>query len=396
MSTIKLLQATEDSVVIGFFNMLSRENASESEIELFKLRKDNPQGKLVFDFAGLEYISSAGLRVILKCAKAEREKIKIINTNMEIYDILETTGFHRLFEIHKTMEQYSLKDLELIGQGANGAVYRIDRERIVKVFQKSTPMVDIERERSMAREALIAGLPTAISYSVVKVDDCYGIVFELIDSETLSRVMSSRPDDYDSLVDEYIRLYKLIHETKVTDAEFPSIKQIYYDAIDGCRDYYTAEEIDKLMALVNSVPDADTLIHGDYHPNNIMVQNGELILIDMGDMSRGHILFDFLATATTQYNLVNLNPEYAEYLVKMPVELIKKNWRRLIDVYFKEKTDQEKKRIEDQICKFTKLKVGLAPVFGRGAAPEIIQASIDDARVNLLPYIDDLIGAVDW
>ncbi len=35
------------------------------------------------------------------------------------------------------------------------------------------------------------------------------------------------------------------------------------------------------------------MIHGDYHTNNVMVQsNGELILIDMADISRGNLLFD--------------------------------------------------------------------------------------------------------
>ena len=80
----------------------------------------------------------------------------------------------------------------------------------------------------------------------------------------------------------------------------------------------------------------------------------------------------------------------------MPAELITKTWRKLIDQYFADKTKEERDRIEEQICIFSKLKVALAPVFGRGAAPEIIQASIDDAKQNFLPKIDDLIGAVDW
>ncbi len=396
MGAVKLLQAAVGDLIVGFFGRLTIENAAETEADLARIRREHPQGALVFDFEGLEYISSAGLRVILNCAKAENEKIKILNTNMEIYDILENTGFYRLFEVQKSLKQYSLGDLELIGQGANGAVYRIDREHIVKVFQKTAPMEEIERERAVAQEALIAGLPTAISYSVVKVDECYGIVFELIDSETLSRVLAKRPEDYDRFTDEYIRLYKTIHETKVTGDAFPSIKQIYDNAIEACRDYYTAAEIEKLHRLVASVPDTDTLIHGDYHPNNIMVQDERLVLIDMGDMSRGHIVFDFLATATTQANLVKWNPQYAEYLTKMPVELIKRTWRKLMDTYFCEKTEQERKRIEDQISLLTKLKVGLAPVYGRNAAPEIIQGSVDDAKQNLLPHIDALIGAIDW
>ena len=50
---------------------------------------------LVLDFAGLEYISSAGLRVILKAQKAMAAKggMKLLNVNETIMEIFEITGF---------------------------------------------------------------------------------------------------------------------------------------------------------------------------------------------------------------------------------------------------------------------------------------------------------------
>lgn len=50
---------------------------------------------LVLDFAELEYVSSAGLRVILKCQKAIKSKgsMKIINVNELIMEVFEITGF---------------------------------------------------------------------------------------------------------------------------------------------------------------------------------------------------------------------------------------------------------------------------------------------------------------
>ena len=197
-------------------------------------------------------------------------------------------------------------------------------------------------------------------------------------------------------MDKYIELYKKIHAIRGDASQFLNIKQVYYEAISESAEHYSDEELGKLRALVDSVPETGTLIHGDYHPNNIMVQNGELILIDMGDMTIGHPIFDFLATAATQVNLVKLSPEYAEFHTRMPAELITKTWRRLIDSYFADYPKAERSRIEDQICIFSKLKVALAPYFGRGATPEIIQASIEDAKTNFLPKIDSLIGSVDW
>ena len=50
---------------------------------------------LVFDFAGLDYISSAGLRVLLKAQKAMNRQGSMVirNVSDEIRDIFDVTGF---------------------------------------------------------------------------------------------------------------------------------------------------------------------------------------------------------------------------------------------------------------------------------------------------------------
>ncbi len=397
MEEVRLLSKDNDSVVIKFSGRINIDNAEAAQEEILRIRKENPQGRLVLDFEDLEYISSAGLRTLHTIALHENEnKVKIINTSSLVYEIFEDTKFTKIFDVTKALKRYDIEGLELIGGGTNGKVYRVDRENIIKVFLESVPLEDIERERNLAQQALVEGIPTAISYSVVKAGNNYGIMFELIDADSLSTTLKTKPDEYDAYTDKYIQLFKKIHSIKGDPGSFANIKDIYYEAIDYSKDYYSDEEIKLLKALVESVPDTGTLIHGDYHPNNIMVQGGELVLIDMGDMTLGHPIFDFLATAATQVNLVKLSPEYAEFHTRMPAELITKTWRRLIDNYFADKTEDERRRIEDQICIFSKLKVALCPFFGRGVTPEILQASIDDAKQNFLPVINDLIGKVDW
>ena len=57
--------------------------------------------RLVLDFAGLEYISSAGLRVILKAQKAMSAKggMKLLHVNETIMEIFEITGFSDILTI---------------------------------------------------------------------------------------------------------------------------------------------------------------------------------------------------------------------------------------------------------------------------------------------------------
>ena len=57
--------------------------------------------KLTFDFSGLEYISSAGLRVLLMAAQSMEDKGEMVvkNVSSDIMDIFEVTGFVDILNI---------------------------------------------------------------------------------------------------------------------------------------------------------------------------------------------------------------------------------------------------------------------------------------------------------
>ena len=56
---------------------------------------------LILDFSGLEYISSAGLRVLLGTQKKmqKRGAMRVINVGAEIMDVFEMTGFADILTI---------------------------------------------------------------------------------------------------------------------------------------------------------------------------------------------------------------------------------------------------------------------------------------------------------
>jgi anti-sigma B factor antagonist len=59
-------------------------------------------GASVVDFGELEYISSAGLAILLKTQKRLSESgaaLKIVNVNKHIHDIFRYSGFTAIFEI---------------------------------------------------------------------------------------------------------------------------------------------------------------------------------------------------------------------------------------------------------------------------------------------------------
>jgi anti-sigma B factor antagonist len=73
--------------------------------KLEKALKSNIDGvtELVFDLAGLEYMASAGLRVLLSAARVMRKqgRMKIINVSEPVMEVFTFTGMADAFDIEE-------------------------------------------------------------------------------------------------------------------------------------------------------------------------------------------------------------------------------------------------------------------------------------------------------
>ena len=83
----------EGILEVGVEGRLDTTTAPELEAALKAELKD--ADGLVLDLAGLEYISSAGLRVLLSCQKTMNKQGEMIirNANETVMEIFEVTGF---------------------------------------------------------------------------------------------------------------------------------------------------------------------------------------------------------------------------------------------------------------------------------------------------------------
>ena len=181
---------------------------------------------------------------------------------------------------------------EFIAKGANGAVYRYDDETILKTYFAKDALPEIKQERENARKAFVLGINTAIPYGIVRVDDGYGTVTELLSAVSVTKLIRNNPDDISKAAKYYIDMLKSIHAIEVEDGEVPDMKETALDWARFVSEHIPEEQGKKLRALIEAVPKQNTLMHGDYHTNNIMVQNGEPLLIDMDTLCMGHPVFE--------------------------------------------------------------------------------------------------------
>ena len=75
--------------------------APELEKELVSSMEDVTN--VILDFKDLEYISSAGLRVLLNLEQTMEDKgeLKVLHVNDEIMEVFEITGFSEMLDIER-------------------------------------------------------------------------------------------------------------------------------------------------------------------------------------------------------------------------------------------------------------------------------------------------------
>lgn len=189
----------------------------------------------------------------------------------------------------------SLDNCKELGRGSHGITYRLNDEQLLKVYTDSSKFSTIEKERLSAKYAFLEGIPSGIAFDTVVTELGLGVIFEFINGNTLGSYMSEHEDQFDELVDKYVALLKQFHSTKADTTKIRSSKEVFINNYNNLpKKYFNTKDIQSLINIVNSVPDDESFIHNDFHPQNIIrTEDGNLMVIDMADVSYGHYLFDF-------------------------------------------------------------------------------------------------------
>ena len=284
----------EKTLTLFLEGELNSYNADNVEKEIESTIKGQAFEKLVLDFSHISYISSAGLRIILKL-KQKYNDVSVVETSLEVYDVFSMTGFTNIMTIKKGLKRVYISGAEIVGSGYYSTVYRVDKDTIIKVFNRVSDTEQIERELTLAKEAFVLGIPTAISFDIVRVDDKLGVRFEMLDCESLKNMVIKYPERMSEFLDKYAALLKKINTTECHSPIIPDMKQAYLIKLEKIKEWLPKEAYEKLLKMFKALPDRNTLIHGDCHFKNIMVQQGELLLIDMDTLSIGHPIFELAA-----------------------------------------------------------------------------------------------------
>ncbi len=275
------------TTVIQLPERLDSDNAETVQKGILEKIEQAPRNEIILDAEALNYVSSAGLRVVLFLVKNHTVR-EMINVSAAVFDILETTGFCRIMKIRKRLRQIQIEGLEEIGRGFSGQVYRLGKDELIKVFTKDWTFEMAEKERDTSRELFVLGIETAIAYDIVKVGERFGVVYEMIKADSLSNVFTRSAADEQKvreLAGGYAEFVKKMHQVTIHSG-FESMKQQMIQEV-ASTGYISEEHKQTLMKELEQIPETDTFVHGDFHPGNVMYKEGQFILIDLGTAAIG-------------------------------------------------------------------------------------------------------------
>lgn len=270
-----------------------------------------------------------------------------------------------------------IEGLPIIGTGGMSVVYRISDDLAVKVFRQGITYVDVLHEYDMAHRAYELGMPTPKPYRIESIENTqrdsgqeqYGIVYELLHGDTLSKAMTEHPERLEYYAEQMALLYKQLHSTVITpQSNIPDAHHNEEEAIRRLIPLFGQEAAEKLTTILKAIPKGDRLLHCDLHPRNVMLHNGKMMVIDMGEVGYGNPIMDIAhAHALMTSGLVDV-----ERFMGFPEALAEPFWTTTLNRYFEGLTEQETKQKRDYLDIICLIRCFTWLAVSEGLPPEVI------------------------
>jgi Ser/Thr protein kinase RdoA (MazF antagonist) len=181
-----------------------------------------------------------------------------------------------------------------IAEGRTAELYDWDSDHVLKLYHTWCPPHWVEHEAHVARVIAGAGIPTPAAGEVLEIDGRRGIVYERVTGMSMLEDMRRRPwlllRHARSLADLQAQFHRLT---------VPGL----HAGRDGLR--YSIGRAPHLpeplraqaLDLLQTLPDGQTLCHGDFHPGNVLISARGPVVIDWMTASLGSPWADVARTS---------------------------------------------------------------------------------------------------
>ncbi|MCQ2586133.1 MAG: phosphotransferase [Treponema sp.] len=195
--------------------------------------------------------------------------------------------------------------MKQIGKGLTAEVFELSEDKVIKLFNKGYPKQAIRREFRNARLVNSFKINGPQAFEMKEVDGRTGIVYGYVKGQCIESVFDSGVD-LERNLQAFCQLQKSFYNHKKL---FMLDYKTYGRALVAGK-VSDKKEASEYLRFINSFPNANTVVHGDFHPLNVFVeQDGGLKVIDFMNMMRSPAEYDI---ARTYFLIGAVSADFAE------------------------------------------------------------------------------------
>ena len=267
-----------------------------------------------------------------------------------------------------------LKDYVQIGEGGNGKTYgnASEPDCILKLNKPGLNNLEfVKKEFDVSKAVESLGIQVPRMHEIVQVGDAYGTISQRIkDKKSLSRICNEEPERLEEMARILCEKGKELFSTPCNTGFFPSRKQQVLKGIE-ITSFVGRKKLDIIRSFVESIPENDHCVHGDFQTGNIIKSGDEYYWIDLDRFAHGDPMFDI--GHLYQICMVYAPMKQVQNIFHMTQEQLNSFW----GVFAKAYTGKDDHSEFDRLAgKFACLDVIVRPIFQKSSLPEKIFFSI--------------------
>jgi thiamine kinase-like enzyme len=199
---------------------------------------------------------------------------------------------------------------DIIGKGRTAEVIYWGNNRVLKLFYKNFPsnIIDYQFKVDTSIGKIFHNCPKA--FEKFEENSRIGIVYEYIDGIILTEFMGKKIKKVGKALRMLAEIHVDMHKNEIN--EINSQKNTFKLAINKT-DLLDDDQKIKIIKYMEKLPDGNTVCHGDLHPENILVSNNKMHVIDWSNSYSGNPNGD---VARTYYTIKHGLAPSDEYMLK--------------------------------------------------------------------------------
>lgn len=187
-----------------------------------------------------------------------------------------------------------LKNLKLLAQGGQAEIYEFEQEKVIRVLRNKEDEEYLKVEMYIMKSLKERNKPVPKVYDFLKIEDRPSVIMEKLEGDTMLTDIRKNPL---KLLKNAEKLAKL--HIEVTDSseglQILSVNDRAKHLISK------AEKLDDnlkefIFNILSELPRVNHICHGDFHPGNIIIAEGNHYIIDWFGATSGDKLSDIAHT----------------------------------------------------------------------------------------------------